>query len=64
MVDIEIRVPNVRTDALELALPVWRPGRYAVLDPAGTVREVRARSGDDAELRSNSKSAWSRRTSK
>ena len=42
MVEISIRVPNVTGETLDLALPVWRPGRYDVLDPAGTVRQVRA----------------------
>ncbi len=42
MVDLSIRVPDVTGAVLDLALPVWRPGRYVVLDPAGTVRAVRA----------------------
>jgi predicted metalloprotease with PDZ domain len=45
MVDMAITIRCIKDEVLELALPVWRPGRYEVLDPAGTVREVRARSG-------------------
>lgn len=29
-------------DTLDLHLPVWRPGLYQILDPAGTIRELRA----------------------
>lgn len=50
MVDISIRVPNVTTETLDVALPVWRPGRYTVLDPAGTVRQVRAFTDADQPL--------------
>src|SRR5678815_5231075 len=35
-------VRNVSSPMLEVALPVWRQGRYAVLNPAGTVRSVSA----------------------
>jgi predicted metalloprotease with PDZ domain len=45
MVDMSITIRGIRDEAIELALPVWRPGRYEVLDPAGGVREVRAFSG-------------------
>ncbi|MFQ5413607.1 MAG: M61 family metallopeptidase, partial [Phycisphaerae bacterium] len=50
MVEITVRLRNVNTEALDLALPVWRPGRYVVLDPAGTIRRVRAVSGTGAVL--------------
>lgn len=50
MVEISIRVPNITGETLEVALPVWRPGRYEVLDPAGTVRQVRAFDNDDRSL--------------
>ena len=45
MVGIEMRVPDVRGTTLEVALPVWRPGRYEVLDSAGAVRDVAATDG-------------------
>jgi len=50
MLDASMMVPNVTGDSLEIAMPVWRPGRYVVLDPAGTVREVRAFAGEGNEL--------------
>ncbi len=42
MVDIAATFPDVLGTSLEVALPVWRPGKYAILDAAGTVRDVRA----------------------
>jgi len=42
MVEMAITVPDVSADSIEFVLPVWRPGRYTILDPSSTVREVRA----------------------
>jgi len=39
---VKMLVRNVSSPTLEVALPVWRQGRYAVLNPAGTVRSVSA----------------------
>lgn len=46
--------------ALDVLLPVWRPGRYQVLDMAGTFRSVSARTGDGTALPCEKldKSAW------
>lgn len=50
---------DVSGPELRVFLPVWRPGRYEVLDPAGTVREVQARVGaEDRTIRKVEKSAW------
>src|SRR5205085_4283279 len=45
---------------LEVCLPVWRPGRYALLEPATTVSGVRARSGKGKDLPCEKidKSSW------
>jgi predicted metalloprotease with PDZ domain len=40
MVDIRMVIRNVAGPTLDVAMPVWRPGRYEVLDPAGGVRDV------------------------
>jgi len=42
MVDIRMVIRNVAGPELHVAMPVWRPGRYQVLDLAGGVRGVRA----------------------
>ena len=42
MVDIRMVIRNVAGPMLDVAMPVWRPGRYQVLDLAGGVRGVRA----------------------
>ncbi len=60
IVDIRMLVRNVATPSLEVALPVWRPGRYAVLDPAGTVRNVRAATlrGARLSVEKTDKTTW------
>mgnify|MGYP001435104731 CR=1 FL=1 len=45
MVDMTIHLKDVQGPTLDLRLPVWRPGRYHVLDMAGSVRETRATDG-------------------
>src|SRR5438093_13723820 len=42
MVDLRMVIRNVAGPMLDVAMPVWRPGRYQVLDLAGGVRGVRA----------------------
>lgn len=54
-VRISMVVRGVASPTVDIALPVWRPGRYEVLDPAGTIHTERAvsgspRSGEGAEL--------------
>lgn len=60
MVTIELRIPAVTGDAIDFHLPVWRPGKYLVIDPAGTVRDVTARtaSGEQLKIEKIRKSAW------
>jgi predicted metalloprotease with PDZ domain len=50
MIDVAIRVEDVAEASIEFVLPAWRPGRYAILDPAGGVREVRARGEEGRAL--------------
>ena len=40
--EVRMRVRDIQTACFELALPVWRTGRYAIINPAGTVSRVRA----------------------
>ena len=42
MVDIQMVIRKVAGPTLDVALPVWRPGRYEILNPAGGLRDVRA----------------------
>jgi predicted metalloprotease with PDZ domain len=60
MVDVRMLVRNVTGPSLDVAMPVWRPGRYEVLDPAGGVREVRAAgsSGSSLPITKTDKSTW------
>ena len=60
MIGVSMTMRGLTEDHVDVALPTWRPGRYEVLDPAGTVRDVRARSGDGAELpvEKQRKSVW------
>ncbi len=65
MVEMSVVVPEVDGETIEFILPVWRPGRYTVLDPAGTVREVRASdaaTGEGLPIEKVRKNAWSVRT--
>jgi len=50
MVDVSMTVLDVERRTLDVAMPTWRPGKYEILDPAGTVREVRAFDGDGTPL--------------
>lgn len=50
MVDIVMHVPPTGSGAVEAVLPAWRPGRYEILDPAGTVRGMTATAPDGTAL--------------
>jgi predicted metalloprotease with PDZ domain len=61
MAEISMLVAEVRGEVLEVAMPVWRPGRYQVLDFAGGVREIRAVNSDTGEalaIEKVDKSTW------
>lgn len=49
-VSITMIVRGWKGDTLDVHLPVWRPGRYEVLDPAGTIREFAVLSGGNEKL--------------
>ena len=66
MVDVRVRLPVDELTAtgapntLQVFLPTWRPGRYTMLDPASTLRELVA-SGDDGRsltVTKNDRSGW------
>ena len=45
---------------LDVAMPIWRPGRYQVLDLAGGIQEIRAtdRSGNPLHMRKFDRATW------
>ncbi|MBL8756911.1 MAG: M61 family metallopeptidase [Phycisphaerae bacterium] len=47
---VAIDLAGVAAEHVDLHLPVWRPGLYAILDQAGTVRDVTARAPDGRTL--------------
>ena len=50
MVDLSVELHDVNEQTVDLALPIWRPGRYVVLNHSSSVREVAAFNGDGAAL--------------
>ncbi len=60
LIDVRIAISGVDTGTVEFHMPTWRPGRYVILDPAGTVRDVRATDGAQTALpvRKTAKSTW------
>ncbi|MFN0133923.1 MAG: M61 family metallopeptidase [Phycisphaerales bacterium] len=60
MVSVSMRVKGLTEPTLEVSLPVWRPGRYVVLDPAQTLRDLTAEAADGQLLASEKtdKSTW------
>ncbi|MFG0328594.1 MAG: M61 family metallopeptidase [Phycisphaerales bacterium] len=45
-VDLTVEIGDLEADTVDFYLPVWRPGKYEVLDPVGTLRAFHA---SDAE---------------
>lgn len=60
LVEIEMRVTGWEKPVLAAHLPVWRPGKYAILDLAGAIRTVNATGGSGNELpvEKFEKSSW------
>ena len=60
MVDIRMVIRKVAGNTLDVAMPVWRPGRYEVFNPAGGVRDVRAETvaGRSLPIVKTDKTTW------
>jgi len=58
--EITMTVRGWKGDTLDVHLPVWRPGRYEILDPAGTIRSIAATDGRGKQLpfEKTAKSSW------
>ncbi len=59
-VEMTMILRGVSGPSVEFSLPIWRPGRYIVLDPVTTVSGMRARSGRGKNLPCEKidKSSW------
>ena len=59
-VEIDTVLPSGGRESLELRLPTWRPGRYSILNPVGTLRSIHAEASDGSplELTQVGPSAW------
>lgn len=57
---IRMRIPDAAPPFVDVAMPVWRQGRYAILNPAGTVHRVRAEaeSGRPLPISKIDKTTW------
>jgi len=57
---ISMTVHDVKSGSLDVCLPVWRPGRYQVLDQAGTISAVLAKDANGKSLKvvKIDKSTW------
>lgn len=42
MLDMSMRLTDVARETIDVMLPTWRPGRYEIINPAGTVQEFSA----------------------
>ncbi|MCC6659472.1 MAG: M61 family metallopeptidase [Phycisphaerales bacterium] len=60
VVHVSMVVRGVEANQLDVALPVWRPGRYEVINPAGSVRTLSAHDGEGRVLRADkiASSTW------
>jgi predicted metalloprotease with PDZ domain len=60
LVDVRVEFPARPGEALEFRLPTWRPGKYLILDPSGTIVDLRAEDGAGGTLRVRKldKSTW------
>lgn len=59
LVDITMRIDGVDSPTIDIALPTWRPGRYVILDMAGSIHGVKAfGDGRSLPLEKIDKSTW------
>ncbi len=52
MVGITMSIRDIKPSerSIDFCLPAWRPGKYSILDPAGTIREMKAINAKTDEL--------------
>jgi len=58
--EVSMRIRNVTENYVTVALPVWRAGRYSILNPAGTLSQLSAVNGSGGSLRASKidKTTW------
>lgn len=59
-IDIAVTIPGIDRDTVDISLPVWRPGRYVVLDLAQSLSRVSATDavGDPLPIEKITKTTW------
>jgi len=57
---ITMRLVGLNQSHVDVSLPTWRPGRYIIIDPAGTIRRISAVDGNDRSraIKKINKSTW------
>lgn len=65
LITTTVTLEDLSQETVDLRLPTWRPGRYEILDPAGTVRTLQAigPAGEPIGFTKSNKSTWSFNTS-
>jgi len=60
MVAVEMTLRDIDEPSIDVHFPAWRPGKYVILDLAGSVRGVGARddAGNPLDIRKISKDTW------
>ena len=60
LVDVEMRVTDWSDPTLQVHMPIWRPGRYEVLESAGGIRTLEAfnASGSPLAVEKTEKATW------
>ncbi len=60
LIDITMTLDALSQDSIDLHLPVWRPGRYEILDMAGTIITLHAHDGNlnPVAFEKTDKSTW------
>lgn len=59
--EMVVELSGVSEPTVDLAIPVWRPGRYVLIEPATTISQVRAENagtGEPLAIEKTDKSTW------
>ena len=58
--EVALVLPGISSEHIDVALPVWRPGRYALVEPSTTISHVRAADarGTPLVIEKTDKATW------